>query len=132
GQPWTLILAGEELGAGVYRALGERELRRARFVGKVADVRPLLRGADLLVRPSINEGMSNVVLEAMATGLAVIGTRTGGLQEQVQDGVTGVLVPPGDAGALAAAMLELGRDEGRRARLGAAGRSRALSMYSIA
>jgi glycosyltransferase involved in cell wall biosynthesis len=130
-EPWTLILAGDELGPSVHRARGERELRGARFVGKVADVRTLLRAADLLVRPSLTEGMSNVVLEAMASGLPVVGTRTGGLKEQVEDGVTGILVGPGDGEALAEAILALMRDKKRRGEMGSAGRARAKDRYSM-
>lgn len=130
-EPWTLMLAGDELGPSVHRARGERELRRARFVGKVSDVRPLLRAADLLVRPSLTEGMSNVVLEAMASGLPVVGTRTGGLKEQIEDGVTGVLVAPRDCDTLAEAVLALVRDQRRRVTMGSAGRLRARGKYSV-
>jgi len=130
-EPWTLILAGDELGPSVHRARGERELRRARFVGKVSDVRPLLRAADLLVRPSLTEGMSNVVLEAMANGLPVVGTRTGGLKEQIEDGVTGVLVAPGDSEALAEAILGLLCNERCRVAMGSAGRARAQRRYNV-
>ncbi len=131
GQPWTLIVAGEELRAGEYRGRGERELRNARFVGQVADVRPLLHAADLLVHPSLAEGLSNIVLEAMAVGLPVVGTRTGGLEEQILHGVTGVLVPPRDADALAAAIIALLRDGGVRARMGSAGRVRVSEKYNF-
>jgi glycosyltransferase involved in cell wall biosynthesis len=75
--------------------------------------------------------MSNVVLEAMASGLPVVGTRTGGLQEQIEDGTTGVLVAPGDSEALAIAILALVRDQKRRAAMGSAGRVRAVGRYSV-
>jgi glycosyltransferase involved in cell wall biosynthesis len=130
-EPWTLIVAGDELGAGEYRKRGERELRNARFVGKVPDVRPLLDAADVLVRPSLTEGMSNIVLEAMASGLPVVGTRTGGLMEQIEDGVTGLLAAPGDAQDLANAMVTLLRDGRRRVSMGSAGRKRAEGGYSL-
>ena len=128
---WTLIMAGDEVGTDLHRTRGQRELRRARFVGKVADVRPLLHAADLLVRPSLNEGMSNVVLEAMASGLPVLATRTGGLKEQVDDDVTGVLVAPADADALADGLAGLLRDTNRRLTMGAAGRDRVMRHFSI-
>lgn len=128
---WTLIVAGDELRASVYRNRGERELQRARFVGKVPEVRPLLRAADLLVRPSLTEGMSNVVLEAMACGLPVVASRTGGLKEQIEDRVTGVLVAPGDAEALAEGLVSLLTDVQCRARMGAAGRRRAEQDFSL-
>jgi glycosyltransferase involved in cell wall biosynthesis len=130
--PWTLLVAGDELGpANTYRARSERELHTARFLGKVLNVQPLLWSADVLVRPSLTEGMSNVVLEAMASGLPVVGTRTGGLAEQVEDGVTGLLVPPADARALAGAIVEALADEGRRAQMGRAGRMRAERKYDL-
>jgi glycosyltransferase involved in cell wall biosynthesis len=131
GERWKLVLAGNDVETRAYREKGERYLRRARFVGKVSDVRPLLSAADLLVRPSLSEGMSNVVLEAMATGLAVVGTKTGGLKEQVQDGLTGVLVAPGDSNALAEALITLLPDEERRVSMGSAGRLRAISEFGL-
>src|SRR5439155_17226016 len=118
-EPWTLILAGDEGQSSTYRTKA-LDLRRARFVGQVADVRPLMRAADLLVRPSLNEGMSNIVLEAMASALPVVGTRTGGLKEKIEDGVTGLLVAPGDSEALADAVLALVRDQTRRVTMGSA------------
>jgi glycosyltransferase involved in cell wall biosynthesis len=129
-EPWTLIMAGDDCQTNTYRRQAG-DLRRIRFVGQVADVRPLLRAADLLVRPSLNEGMSNVVLEAMASGLPIVGTRTGGLKEQIEDNVTGLLVTPGDSGALAEALLVLARDRQRRVEMGSVGRVRALERYSL-
>jgi len=131
GETWTLLVAGDGVGPDLYTERGNRELRTARFVGKVPDVRPLLYAADVLVHPSLSEGLSNIVLEAMAAGLPVIGTRTGGLEEQVVDGATGMLVPPRDADVLAKALVTLLRDEGRRTRMGSAGRIRAESRYSL-
>jgi glycosyltransferase involved in cell wall biosynthesis len=131
GKPWTLIVIGDELGVPTLQEEGERLLRRARFVGKVGDIRPFLHAADLLVRPSLNEGMSNIVLEAMASGLAVVASDTGGLKEQVDDNVTGVLVPAGDARALADGLTALLQDEPRRAKMGVAGRARVEVMYSV-
>ena len=131
-EPWTLIVAGDELRTNVYRERGQTELRRARFVGKVSDVRPLLQAADLLVRPSLSEGMSNIVLEAMASGLPVVGTRTGGLQEQISAGVSGILVAPGDPQALAEALIALLQDDKRRLKMGSAGLLRARKEYSLA
>jgi sugar transferase (PEP-CTERM/EpsH1 system associated) len=72
--------------------------------GERSDVSELLRGLDLFVLPSIGEGMSNTLLEAMATGLPVVATEVGGNGELVDDGRTGFLVPPSDPGGLAAAI----------------------------
>jgi glycosyltransferase involved in cell wall biosynthesis len=131
GEPWTLVVAGDELGTNVYRERGEQELRRAKFLGKVSEIRPLLRAADLLVRPSLTEGMSNVVLEAMSCGLPVVASRTGGLKEQIEDCVTGVLVAPGDAQALAEGLVTLLTDVRLRVSMGVAGRMRAEKNYSL-
>ncbi len=129
---WTLILAGEESRVGEFSGRGEYELRPPRFLGKVLDVRGLLHAADLLVHPSLTEGLSNVVLEAMATGLPVVGTAIGGLREQVEHGVTGLLVPARDADALAQAMTTLLRDGELRAKMGAAGRISVEQRFGIA
>jgi D-inositol-3-phosphate glycosyltransferase len=75
--------------------------------------------ADLCLMPSLYESFGMVALEAMACGVPVIGSRVGGLAVTIRDGATGVLVPEGDAGALARSMTSLLRDELRRAQLGA-------------
>jgi len=95
---------------------------RIRFTGTVADVRPLLAAMDVFVLPSWAEGMSNALMEAMAAGRPVVATAVGGNTEVVADGRTGVLVPPGDSGAIARAVGDLLRDPDRATRLGAAAR----------
>jgi glycosyltransferase involved in cell wall biosynthesis len=69
--------------------------------------------------------MGTATLDAMAAGLPVVATRVGGIPEIVEDGVSGILVPPRDPAALAAAMVRLAGDAGLRARLGEAGKVRA-------
>ena len=96
---------------------------RIRFTGTVADVRPLLAAMDVFVLPSWAEGMSNALMEAMAAGRPVVATAVGGNTEVVSDGRTGVLVPPGDPGAIARAVGDLLRDPDRAMRLGAAARA---------
>ncbi|HEY6241024.1 MAG TPA: glycosyltransferase, partial [Burkholderiales bacterium] len=105
--PWHLLLAGDGAQAEAYRDRGSRELKRVRFLGKVGDIRPLLRAADLLVHASLTEGMSNIVLEAMASGLPVVGSMIPGIKELVEDGRTGVMVAPRDSQALAEALISL-------------------------
>jgi len=93
------------------------------FSGARHDIAAVLRGLDLFALPSLAEGISNTVLEAMATGLPVVATAAGGTPELVNDGVSGTLVQPADEAALAAAMLnylhdpELRRAHGQAARL---------------
>jgi sugar transferase (PEP-CTERM/EpsH1 system associated) len=91
----------------------------------------LLRGFDVFVLSSLAEGISNTVLEAMATGLPVVATRVGGNPELVHDGVTGTLVTPGDPLALAAAIRAYVDDPALRARHGEAGRRRALEHFTV-
>jgi glycosyltransferase involved in cell wall biosynthesis len=80
--------------------------------------------------PSRREGYGMVAREAMAHGRAVVATRTGGLEDAVEDGVSGLLVPPGDTEALGTAVAKLLGDAELRARLGAAARERAVSEWS--
>jgi len=77
------------------------------MAGNRNDVSALLRLLDLFVLPSLGEGISNTVLEAMATGLPVIATDVGGNPELVEDGVNGRLIPVGDTKALAGIMEQL-------------------------
>ncbi|GAB5450540.1 MAG: glycosyltransferase [Halioglobus sp.] len=86
------------------------------FAGDRSDVPELLQAMDVFVLPSLGEGISNTVLEAMACGLPVIATAVGGNLELVRDGDNGALVPVGDPDALATRLGELLNDEDRRAR----------------
>ncbi|MFP5246775.1 MAG: glycosyltransferase [Thermoanaerobaculia bacterium] len=104
------------LGDGAKRAEWEQLARdygiadRVRWAGFRTDVDALLAGCDALVHPSLDDAFPTVLLEAMAAGLPVIASRVGGIPEIVTDGVTGRLVPPNDAPALAQAIGELLRD----------------------
>jgi glycosyltransferase involved in cell wall biosynthesis len=130
GRCW-LFLAGDGDEGATYRQRATAELRRATFLGRVKDIRPVLRATDILVLPSRSEGLSNAVLEAMAMGVPVLATHIGGLDEQVVDGVTGVLVAPGDAQALADGLGRLLGDAALQRRLGRQGRATAEQDFAF-
>jgi len=90
-----------------------------------------MRGLDLSVLPSLREGISNTILEAMASGLPVIATRVGGSPELMADGETGTLVPAGDAQAMARAIRAYLDNPQALARPGHEGRKRAETEFSI-
>lgn len=103
------------------------------FTGIRQDVPALLADADLLVLPSVlPEPFGLTVVEAMASARPVVATAAGGPLDTVVDGVTGRLVPAGDPPSLAAAVLEIIDDPRSAARMGEAGRSRALERFTIA
>lgn len=130
---WRLIIVGD----GPERPALERQLHAeglddaVEFVGERSDVSELLAGADAFVLSSRSEGMPLSVLEAMAAGLPVVATAVGGVPEVVVHDETGVLVAPGDAEALAAALARLIDDPELRRRLGSAGRSRAARHFDL-
>jgi len=101
------------------------------FLGERRDVPELMRTLDLFVLPSRNEGISNTILEAMATGLPVVATAVGGNPELVEPGVTGTLVPAGSPEALAQALSVYAASYELRQEHGAAARARALERFSI-
>jgi glycosyltransferase involved in cell wall biosynthesis len=103
------------------KSLGVAE--RFIFVGEQDDVKPAYGAMDMLVVPSCDpEPFAGVVLEAMALGLPVIGSRIGGTPEQIEDGVSGLLTTPGDAGELAAAVERVLVEDDLRRRLSAGAR----------
>jgi len=101
------------------------------FTGQRDDVPELLSTMDVLVLPSLYEGLPNAVLEAMAAGKPVIATRVGGTPEVVEDKVTGLLVPPRDPEALAEAIIALIQDRERAEAMGQVGRARVEEYFSV-
>ena len=101
------------------------------FTGFRHDLPRWLGGLDLLVHPADMEGLGVSLLQASAAAVPIVTSRAGGLPEAVQDGVTGILCPPGDVAALGAAIDRLAGDPALRARYGAAGRARILAEFSI-
>jgi glycosyltransferase involved in cell wall biosynthesis len=88
------------------------------------ELRDLVAACDVFVLPTKKDFSPLAILEAAACGLAVVATDVGGIPEQVEHGVTGLLVPPGDATALAGAIDALVSDPAKRRDMGAAGRAR--------
>lgn len=101
------------------------------LAGERSDIPDAMTAMDVFVMPSLSEGISNTVLEAMASGLPVIATNVGGNPELVADGHNGLLVPAADPAALSAAMTALFRAPGRVAAMGQAGRGRVLQEFSL-
>jgi len=130
----TLLIAGE----GPERAALQRLARAECVADRVVfqpwrpDVGSLLKAADVFVCPSRLEPLGNVVLEAWSAGCPVVAAAADGPRELISDGFDGVLVPPEDSGALAAAIGRLVEDKTRAAGLAAAGRRTFLADYSEA
>jgi sugar transferase (PEP-CTERM/EpsH1 system associated) len=101
------------------------------LAGERADVPQIMRGLDLFVLPSLAEGVSNTILEAMASGLPVVATAVGGNPELVDEGYTGHLVSPADPQAMAQAMFRLYSDAGECRREGDAARLVAERRFSM-
>ena len=130
---WHLALVGDGPERGPWESRSEANpvlKKRTHWLGRRDDVPGLLKAADLLVLPSLWEGMPNVVLEAMAARLAVVGTAVEGTEDLILPGRTGWLVPPGDAEALAGALLEAAADPARLRRYGQAARDRVEAGFT--
>lgn len=128
---WHLLVAGDgPLRTDLERAASRRGIPAA-FLGAVDDPVPVLHAADVLVLPSRSEQQPAVVIEAALCGLPVVATAVGGLPDLVDDGVTGILVPPGDRAVLGAWIAELLEDPARRQAMGVAGRAAALERFTF-
>jgi len=132
-----LVLVGVDLErGGAFQAELEREAERLGvrdrivFAGRRDDAAELLGQLDVVALPSWTEGLPLVLLEAMARRRAVVATPVGGTPELVVGGKTGLLVPPGDPNALAAALRRLLADPGLRERMGQAGYRRVADHFS--
>jgi starch synthase (maltosyl-transferring) len=132
---WHLVLVGDGPDLRKHRARTETDTRLARrvhWLGRRDDIAALLNAADLLVLPSLWEGMPNVVLEAMASRRAVVATDVEGSEDLVVPGRTGWLIPAGDPARLASALLEAHSDSERLRRYGDAAREWVDTHYSWA
>jgi len=130
GAPCHLLLAGDGSLRDRARECAVRcgASSRVRFLGVLSDVAELLCAADFFAMASRWEGNPLSVMEAMAAGLPVVATAVGGVPELVESGVTGLLAPPEDAGALTRALATLVADAGRRRAMGEAARVRACDF----
>lgn len=101
------------------------------FAGSVEDPRAAVAESDLLVLPSLSEGLPHSILEAWSLGTPVVASRAGGIPEAVEDGRDALLVPPGDPDALSGAVLSLLGDDGLRARLAEGGGRTLARRFSV-
>ena len=106
-------------------------IKRCLFLGYQEEVARFYDAIDVLLLPSVNEGTPVSVIEALAAERPAVATRVGGTPDVIRDGVDGFLVDSADPGELAERLAELARDPGRRAEMGAAGRSRVLERYAV-
>ncbi len=102
-----------------------------RFAGHRSDVEAAFPAMDLFVLSSLSEGLSNTIMEAMASGVPVVATRVGGNAELIDDGVNGRLVASQSPPELARALVELGQDREKRQEIARAGRARVLERFSL-
>lgn len=128
-----LVIAGE----GPERARLEQQAEalglpgHVRFIGAVNDVRPWMEAADIFVLPSVSEGQSNALLEAMAAGLACVATDVGGTADLLEQGRCGRLVPPRDVQAISQALSALAEDPLAADRLGELARQRVMEHFDL-
>jgi len=133
-RPWTLLVAGDgPARAEVEAALGPLGAARLRWLGAVGEAAlpGLYAAADLLAWPAINEAYGMALLEGQAAGLPVVAGAVGGVPAIVADGRTGLLAPPGDAAAFAAALAGLLADPARRRGMAAAARAKVAEGHDL-
>src|SRR5665647_1284628 len=134
---WRFAFVGEGPDKGRIRGLASDLVQQdvVEFVEGGIEVLDIVSRADVGVLMTddrlAQEGCSNALMEYMACGLPVVCGDGGGNRELVQDGVTGLVIPQGDAAALADALRDLRRDPDRRAAMGQAGRARVLAEFSV-
>lgn len=127
-----VVLIGRGREELALRAAAERAgvADRVHFAGFRRDIPELLPDADIVAQPSLMEGMPHSIVEFLAAGRAIVTTGVDGVLEAVEDGVTALVVPPGDVEALAGAIRRLHDDPERRTALGRAARARAEAAFS--
>jgi glycosyltransferase involved in cell wall biosynthesis len=129
---FRLQIAGDGSCMAELRRTADRlDLGCVSFLGNVANIPGLLSQSSMFILPSLTEGISLTILEAMASGLPVIATRVGGTPEVVVNDVTGLLVDPRSPESLSKHILELWRNPQRRSEMGRASRARVESLFDI-
>jgi len=127
------VMAGEgELRPQLERQIKDRRLEKHVFLtGFRPDVLSVLKAFDVFVMSSVTEGLGTSLLDAMACGKPIVATTAGGMPEVVADGLNGLLVPPRDHDAMAAAIVRLLGSEALRREMGAEGQTRARTRFSV-
>lgn len=132
GKVYLLLIGDGPLRVEAIELLKKHQLLQYAWLpGERTDIAGVLRSLDIFVLPSQAEGISNTILEAMATGLPVVATKVGGTPELVKDGETGLLVPHSNPDAMAGALLQLVADKEKRLKLGENGYKSVLENFSI-
>ena len=133
GVACRLLVIGEGMMRCEWEALAEKLgiADRIHWLGHVSDPIPILQGCDAFLMVSMGEGFGLALAEAMACGTAVVATRSGALNEIVEDGNSGLLVPPRDVSALADAIEKLAKDEGKRRQMARRGTERVRRHYTV-
>ena len=132
---FLMIGSGED--AGIWLPKFQEQARqlkinnRVHWLGERDDIPLLLAGLDILVLPSLWEGMPNVALEAMCSRLPIVATAVDGTQEVILNGETGILIPPADVRAIANAITKLIQNPDLAMKMGQAGRNRVLSSFTV-
>ena len=128
-----LVLVGDMHSSSLTRRLAASPIRdRVHRLGHRADAPAVAATFDVAVLPAVKrEGLPKTVIEAMAYGVATVATRVGGVAELIEDGVSGIIVPPGDARALAEAIARLHETPDLRERLGRCARERIRASFRI-
>jgi len=128
-----LLLLGQGSEQAALEALSQKLdiQKQVTFVGDVNDVKPYLQAADIFVLPSLGEGLSNSLLEAMAMGLACVGTKIAGSMDALGNGKAGILVDPNNIDQLSEALIRLITDKDEVRRLGELARQRILDVYDF-
>jgi glycosyltransferase involved in cell wall biosynthesis len=133
---WLLLGAGRDVNDNLIKLRQMADelglSQHVRLLGQRRDIPVVLSTADIHVSASWHESFPNNILEAMCAGLPVVATATGGVPEQVADGLTGILVPARNPKALSEAVLALAHDRERRQAMGRAGRERVEREFPIA